>query len=332
MREPGFIKSYEAEAAIAQYRIVKFGTDAKEVLQAAANTDNLIGVIELAASITERVDVIRSGFAEVEYGGVVTKGDHLTADSNGKAVKLTDTMLESGACWSLGIAEESGVSGDIGSLLINPHKISKFDAVTASAAELNQADGSVVGNTVASKLAMVDANKKLRTNANVGAANTGITAVEYGDGHHHLTVLTVSTTLPAIAGGANLAVGKLLYTLPAGAAIINSAYMSLAITQSEGNITADTPDGGLGTVIGSGVVATLDGTPTFENILTGQTFNDCNGTAEVKTAIPTAAIPLIIAAADAHTVHFNVADGWAASGDAAAALAGTVVLEWTFMN
>ena len=171
-----------------------------------------------------------------------------------------------------------------------------------------------------------------RTSVNVGAANTGTTAVEYGDGMTHKTVLTVNTTLPAIAGGANLGVGKLLYTFPAGAIIVDGAYMSLAITQSQGNITADTPDGGLGTVIASGVVATLDGTGTFEDILTGQTFNDCNGTAEVKTAIPTGGVPLVIEAGAAHTVYFNVADGWAASGDAAATLTGTVVLSWRFMN
>ncbi len=165
--------------------------------------------------------------------------------------------------------------------------------------------------------------------ANAGTAATGVTAVEYGDGRNHITVLTVVTTLPAIAGGANLAVGKLLYTMPAGACIIHAAKMSLSITQTQGNITADTPDGGLGSVIGSGVVATLDGTATFEDILTGQTFNDCNGTAEVKSV---ANQPMVMETGAAHTVHFNVADGWAASGDAAALLAGTVTLHWVFLG
>ena len=68
---------------------------------------------------------------------------------------------------------------------------------------------------------------------------------------------------------------------------------------------------GLGTVIGSGAVATLDGTATFENILTGQTAADANGTATVKTALPTAGVPFIIESGDAHTLHFNVADAWA---------------------
>lgn len=215
-------------------------------------------------------------------------------------------------------------------------------ASSVDTAELDTLAGVTAGTAVASKAVVLDANKdvaslrdvtvrNLVTTGNVGAAGAGSTAVEYGDGANHRTVLTVSTTLPAIAGGAALGVGKLLYTLPAGAVIVDSAYMSLAITQTQGNITADTPDGGLGTVIASGVVSTLDGTATFENILTGQTFNDCNGTAEVKTAIPTANVPLVIESGGAHTIYFNVADTWAASGDAAAALAGTVVINWRFV-
>lgn len=165
---------------------------------------------------------------------------------------------------------------------------------------------------------------------NAGTANAGSTAVEAGEAIHHKTTLTVSTTLPAIAGGANLAVGKLLYTFPAGAIIVHAAYMSMAITQSDVNIGADTPDIGLGTTIGSGVNALLsDVGAGAENILTGQTANDCTGTAEVKTVADQV---LVIEAGDNHTVYFNVADGWAASGDAAAAIAGTVVLDWTFVK
>ena len=171
----------------------------------------------------------------------------------------------------------------------------------------------------------------LKTTKNVGTAGTGVTAVNYGDGYKNTAVLTLDTTLPAIAGGASLAVGKLLYTLPTGAVIIDSAYMSVAITQTEGNITADTPDVGIGTVIGSGAVAVLGGTATFENIITGQTATNCSGTATVKTSIPTAAVPLVIETAGAKTIYLNVADGWAASGDSAALLTGTVVINYTFM-
>jgi hypothetical protein len=296
MKDPVLIKTYDAEGAINKYRIVTFGTNAKQVEQASANTDPLIGVNEaITVDDDERVDVIRSGFAEVEYGGTITKGDFLTSDQFGRAVKLTDAMLEVGASWSVGIAEESGASGDVGSVAIQPQKVSKSDTV----------------------------------NPNVGMPDTGVTAIEYGDGHHHTTALSVNTTLPAISGGAPLAVGKLLYTLPAGACVVNKAYMSLSITQTQGNINADTPDGGLGTTVASGAVAALDGTPAFENIITGQFFIDCSGTPVVKTI---ANQLLVIEASGNHTIYFNAADSWAAGGDNAALLDGTVVLEWDFMN
>lgn len=163
----------------------------------------------------------------------------------------------------------------------------------------------------------------------VGAAETGITATEYGDDYQHTTVLTLDTVLPAIAGGADLGVGVLLYTLPAGAMVIDKAYMSVAITQTEDNITADTPEVGLGTVIASGAVAVLSGTATFENILTGQVAADCDGTASVKTVADQI---LVIESDSAHTIHLNVADGWAASGDVGALLTGTVVLHWQKMS
>lgn len=172
---------------------------------------------------------------------------------------------------------------------------------------------------------------KPKTTVNTGTAGTGVTAVHYGDGYKNTVVLTLATTLPAIAGGASLGVGKLIYTLPTGAVIVDSAYMSLAITQTDGNINADTPDIGIGTVIASGVIAVLGGTATFENIITGQTAANCTGTATVKTSIPTAGVPLVIETGGAKTVHANVADGWAASGDAAALLTGTVVINYTFI-
>jgi len=167
---------------------------------------------------------------------------------------------------------------------------------------------------------------------NVGAANTGVTAKEYGDSYNHVTVLTVSQGNALTTGdSANLADGYLLYTLPAGVCVIDYSYMSMAITHDDAASKTDTPDVGIGTVEGSGAVGTLDGTATFEDIITGQTANDCNGTATVKTALPTAAVPFVIAAADVHTVYFNAADGWANNTVQTADIAGTVVLVWRFL-
>ncbi len=164
---------------------------------------------------------------------------------------------------------------------------------------------------------------------NVGTAGTGVTAAEYGDGYYHTTVLTVSTTLPAIAGGAALAIGKLMYTFPAGAQVIASSYMSLGVTQTQAHINADTPKVGLGSVIGVGAVSVLNGNAAFMDIITEQAASNCTGTATVKSAKATSSpFEFITAAAGAKTVYANFAASWAASGDAAALLAGTVVLHW----
>jgi len=108
--------------------------------------------------------------------------------------------------------------------------------------------------------------------------------------------------------------------------------MSMGMTATTEQL-GDTPDVGLGTVIGTGAVATLDGTGTFENIITGQTAV-ADGTAEVKTALPTANVPFIIESGDARTIHFNVADAWAddTSTDLTADIAGTVVIVWSFLQ
>lgn len=165
------------------------------------------------------------------------------------------------------------------------------------------------------------------TTQNVGTVATNVTAVEHGDGVHHKTVLTVTNAvLPNIPGGANLAVGVLLYTLPAGVINVRSTYMSLAIQEVDSNINADTPDVGIGTVIATGVVTVLGGTATFEDFLTGRAADDCDGTAELAQVQTDLAIP----AANAHTLHFNAADGWAASGDTGALVSGTVIIEWDF--
>jgi hypothetical protein len=160
----------------------------------------------------------------------------------------------------------------------------------------------------------------------LGTAGTGVTVTERGDDNHHYTTLTFSAIdVSAIAAAAAEAVGVLIYTFPAASVLkINSVYMSVGLTNTDTTIDADTPDLGLGTVIATGAVAVLGGTATFENILTGQTMNNCTGTAEVI-ALDSS---LVILTGAAHTVHLNVADTWAGS-DTMLFATGTIVLEWT---
>lgn len=160
-----------------------------------------------------------------------------------------------------------------------------------------------------------------------GTPESYVEVFEGGDKVNRWTKLTFNTTLPAIAGGANLAVGKKLYTLPAGEILITGTSMSVAIEGATA-IQADTPDIGIGTTIATGAVAVLGGTAAFENILTGQTMTDCNGTETVATV----STNLVIATAGSHVVYLNVADGWAAGGDAAADVSGTILLTWKYLS
>lgn len=223
-------------------------------------------------------------------------------------------------------------------------EFSKLDGLTASAAELNildgatvtfselnLLDGSAVANSTASVAPILDSSKRLRTNANVGTAGTNVTAIELGDGAVHTTILTLASVAITIGDTADLATGALIYTLPAGVQFIDYVYMTVALTADDAANQTDTPEVGLGTVIGSGAVATLGTTPTFEDIIEGAAVADANGTAKVIADIPTANIPLVRLSGDAKTIHLNYADGWANGAVQTATASGTVVLKWTHL-
>lgn len=112
-------KNYVAEAAIAPYRIVKFGAADGQVLQAAAAADLLMGVCEsVGPAIGERCDVVKSGIAEVEFGGTVARGAAVTSDASGRAVAAAPGAGANVRI--IGFAEVSAVSGDIAPVLIAP--------------------------------------------------------------------------------------------------------------------------------------------------------------------------------------------------------------------
>jgi hypothetical protein len=154
---------------------------------------------------------------------------------------------------------------------------------------------------------------------------TGVRAETFGSGVYRTVIDLEGLTLPDIAGGASLAVGRQIFTFPPGGIkILGSSLVGVTLSDTDGNVTADTPDLGLGTVIASGAVAVLGGTATFEDILTGQTMDDCDGTSETVSV----STELLIQAADSHNVFLNVADGWAASGDDGIRVGGRIVIIW----
>lgn len=140
-----------AGAAINPYRIVKFSDADGKYIQAAAATDLLAGVASyLAAADGERVDVCRIGIAEVEYGGTITRGQKLTADADGKAVAVSKSSDQ-----VIGIAEVSGVAGDIGSALIAPGALGKQSFLTVDIADLSAEAAYQVVSPVAGTVAKI---------------------------------------------------------------------------------------------------------------------------------------------------------------------------------
>lgn len=111
---PTFIRSYEASAAIAAHRIVKFSDAAntQKVAQGAAATDPLIGVADTMGGVSGGMtDIVRAGLAAVQLGGTVAAGDPLTSDADGKAVKC---LGAAGAVRRIvGYADAPGVADDI---------------------------------------------------------------------------------------------------------------------------------------------------------------------------------------------------------------------------
>jgi len=114
-----FIKKFTAEAIVSPRRIVKFGTSDSEVLQNAAATTKGFGVADSLGgeAIGDSVDVVMAGIAEVEYGGTVTRGDDLVADSVGRAVVAAAAAGVNDHV--IGMCMKSGVVGDIGEVFLS---------------------------------------------------------------------------------------------------------------------------------------------------------------------------------------------------------------------
>lgn len=111
MRHDGDSINYSAGAAIGAYRLCKPGSADGYVLQAAGPTDLVVGVTGrvTAGAAEERVDVLRSGLCEVEYGATVVRGQLLASDADGKAVPavraaLVVTTVAGGAAGDLTLA------------------------------------------------------------------------------------------------------------------------------------------------------------------------------------------------------------------------------------
>jgi len=163
-----------------------------------------------------------------------------------------------------------------------------------------------------------------------------VTIKNYGDGKNITTVLTLTDFIVgALAGaGADLGVGNIVFAYPAGQHFeLVSSFSSLSLKCAGTPVAADL---GLGSVIASGAVSTLNGTGTFEDRLTGQTANTAvgGGTAINALKAATAGIGTGISlnvAASVKNVFLNAAGTWNADNTGNLTASGTITLKWTIM-
>lgn len=172
----------------------------------------------------------------------------------------------------------------------------------------------------------LDASAALKTSANVGTTPGTVTAVEYGDGYNHVTVLTVTAAVlvPDIPADAE-EVGALIYTFPAGVHQVHSVHMDVTAVTEGANSNA--VDIGCGSTLAAGDGATLQAA-TDEDFLDGQTIADSSSPAIEKSL---AADGTVFEASDSKLFHINLAGTWTATeGDPD--ITATVTIRWSYLG
>jgi len=144
-----------------------------------------------------------------------------------------------------------------------------------------------------------------------GTASANYTAVEYGNGIKHTTVLTRDTDLVQAVASAALAFGDLAYTFPEGAIGTIAGTISFTI---QGATAVNTPEVGLGHVLGAGVQTTLGAAgATMESILDGTATAAITavGTDVAYAFDAEADLAWVDGTAAAVAMFFNCAGNWA---------------------
>jgi len=174
------------------------------------------------------------------------------------------------------------------------------------------------------------------TTANIDAVLpvTTLSSKEYGDGMHHITVLTLTAFVIGATGGAvSLAFGNLIYVLPAGAQLVSAMHMDIKLDNSDGSCDADVPDVGIGSTIGTGSITTLAGT--MMDYFDAETSGVADGTNAVE-AGPKGAVAgfgtgiALNASGSTKDIFLNAAEAWTASATITAT--GTITIVWDTLD
>ena len=164
------------------------------------------------------------------------------------------------------------------------------------------------------------------TNVNTGSVPATVTAVEFGDGYNHVTVLTVTAAVlvPDIPADAE-EVGALVYTFPAGVHQVHSVHMDITAIVEGANSNA--VDIGCGSTLAAGDGATLQAA-TDEDFLDGQTIANSSSPAIEKSL---AADGTVFESGDSKLFHINLAGTWTAT-EADPSITGTVTIRWSYLG
>lgn len=189
--------------------------------------------------------------------------------------------------------------------------------------EVKTVTGTNVASTMFSASAFTTYGNK--TTLNIGTAANS-TAVEYGNGYNHVTVLTIPGFTQAIAG-ANLGFGKKIYDFPLGAVKCKRALINITMTAATDTTVGEI---GLGTVIASGVITGLGGTATFENVVDGFANTAPAPTGGATQAQKECEADNPDGTSTALDLFLNFAGGWSATESLT--IGGTIVLFWDYLG
>ena len=158
-----------------------------------------------------------------------------------------------------------------------------------------------------------------------GVAGVSCVAEEYGNGDYHKTILTLTdwtTTVPANVEG----VGATIYTAPGGYITVEYGEVDLLISS---DASTDTPELGLGTIVATGDIATLEaGDVDMEDIHDGvaiTAITPAGSATTVQFKAETDNDPFD-GSGTAMPIFLNFADTWTGAGDVV--VNGTITLYW----
>ena len=164
-----------------------------------------------------------------------------------------------------------------------------------------------------------------------GTAATNWTAVEYGDGIRHRTILTRDSDLVQAVASAALGFGEKIYDFPEGQVGMVAGTMEFTISAPT---ATNTPEVGLGHVVATGAIATLGaGAATMESVLDGTATSAITtaGTDEAYVFAAESDLAAYDGSATALDLYLNIAGNWAVTEDITLSDI-TVTLVWDYLG